>query len=253
MRLVCPNCSAQYEVDSSLLPDDGTEVQCSACSHVWFQTGPQGSQAPASPAPPRPAPEATAPPAEKAASARTAPTTPPPTAHTPSEVDEEVGVAAGPATPPPARELDPAVADVLRAEAEFEARQRAKDNPPFETQEELGLLGPATNDSAGAQGRAGAASLPDIDDISSTLEPVGFERAGHSELPQTESARKRSFLSGLAIPVILSCILAGIYLLSPELEQLLPSFQGPLAAYVGFVDTARATVAELLGIAPSAP
>lgn len=37
MRLVCPNCGAQYEVDERVIPDAGRDVQCSACGHAWYQ------------------------------------------------------------------------------------------------------------------------------------------------------------------------------------------------------------------------
>ena len=37
MRLVCPNCSAQYEIDPSMIPDEGRDVQCSNCGHTWFE------------------------------------------------------------------------------------------------------------------------------------------------------------------------------------------------------------------------
>ncbi len=37
MRLVCPNCGAQYEVDDRVIPDSGRDVQCSACGHGWYQ------------------------------------------------------------------------------------------------------------------------------------------------------------------------------------------------------------------------
>lgn len=37
MRITCPNCAAQYEVDGSLFPDEGREVQCSSCDTVWMQ------------------------------------------------------------------------------------------------------------------------------------------------------------------------------------------------------------------------
>ncbi|KAF0676434.1 zinc-ribbon domain-containing protein [Profundibacterium mesophilum] len=40
MRLICPNCTAQYEVDSAMIPDEGRDVQCSHCAHTWFQPGP---------------------------------------------------------------------------------------------------------------------------------------------------------------------------------------------------------------------
>ena len=37
MRLVCPNCGAQYEVDDRVIPDSGRDVQCSSCGHAWYQ------------------------------------------------------------------------------------------------------------------------------------------------------------------------------------------------------------------------
>ena len=39
MRLICTNCDAQYEVDDSVIPDGGRDVQCSNCGHAWFQPG----------------------------------------------------------------------------------------------------------------------------------------------------------------------------------------------------------------------
>ncbi|MEJ2035040.1 MAG: zinc-ribbon domain-containing protein, partial [Maritimibacter sp.] len=37
MRLICPNCGAQYEVDDRVIPENGRDVQCSACGHGWYQ------------------------------------------------------------------------------------------------------------------------------------------------------------------------------------------------------------------------
>lgn len=37
MRLVCPNCVAQYEVADGTIPDTGRDVQCANCNHIWFQ------------------------------------------------------------------------------------------------------------------------------------------------------------------------------------------------------------------------
>lgn len=37
MRLICPNCDAQYEVGEGVIPADGRDVQCSNCGHTWFQ------------------------------------------------------------------------------------------------------------------------------------------------------------------------------------------------------------------------
>jgi predicted Zn finger-like uncharacterized protein len=41
MRLICPNCDAQYEVDDAAIPAAGRDVQCSSCGHAWFQTHPE--------------------------------------------------------------------------------------------------------------------------------------------------------------------------------------------------------------------
>ena len=39
MRLTCPNCGARYEVDDSMIPAEGRDVQCSNCTTTWFQPG----------------------------------------------------------------------------------------------------------------------------------------------------------------------------------------------------------------------
>lgn len=41
MRLICPNCGAQYEVDAKVIPNAGRDVQCSNCGHTWFQRAPE--------------------------------------------------------------------------------------------------------------------------------------------------------------------------------------------------------------------
>ena len=38
MRLVCPNCKANYEVPRHAVPIGGREVKCASCGHSWFQT-----------------------------------------------------------------------------------------------------------------------------------------------------------------------------------------------------------------------
>lgn len=43
MRLICPNCAAQYEVDARVIPEDGRDVQCSNCGQAWFQL-PEGAE-----------------------------------------------------------------------------------------------------------------------------------------------------------------------------------------------------------------
>jgi predicted Zn finger-like uncharacterized protein len=38
MRLVCPNCKANYEIPRHVVPISGREVKCDSCGHSWFQT-----------------------------------------------------------------------------------------------------------------------------------------------------------------------------------------------------------------------
>lgn len=45
MRLVCPSCAAEYEVDGAAIPPEGRDVQCSNCGHTWLQF-PEGHGAP---------------------------------------------------------------------------------------------------------------------------------------------------------------------------------------------------------------
>ncbi|SLN59208.1 hypothetical protein ROJ8625_02988 [Roseivivax jejudonensis] len=132
MRLICPNCGAQYEVPANVIPTGGRDVQCSNCGHTWFQAHPDDPVA-------DDAPEAHAP-------VRDAGAAPDPDPHTEREPEPEADPEPEPETvaeheedAAPRRQLDPAVADVLRQEAEYEARHRAAESSSLETQTELAL------------------------------------------------------------------------------------------------------------------
>ena len=36
MIITCPNCNKQFRIDNSLIPDDGRDLQCGSCNHIWF-------------------------------------------------------------------------------------------------------------------------------------------------------------------------------------------------------------------------
>lgn len=124
MRLTCPNCDAQYEVPDEVVPTSGRDVQCSNCGQTWFQHHPDYM--------PDEDPETL----EELG----------PSEDIPDE-DEEVAPPPPPVPPggpePARRQLDPAVADILRqeAEAEHEARKKRQqaDQDPLESQPDLGL------------------------------------------------------------------------------------------------------------------
>lgn len=161
MRLICPNCAAQYEVGDDVIPTNGRDVQCSNCAHTWFET-PGASEA-------REA-EQSAPPALASIDAKVTDAAPleaadidtssivddvasdvVPSQNEPPETNQTVDE-----TPPQAeaqvedadtdmpavrRPLSPSVAEILREEAAREEARRITDTS-LETQPDLGLDSP---------------------------------------------------------------------------------------------------------------
>ena len=109
MRLICPNCGAQYEVADDVIPTAGRDVQCSNCGHTWFErpgaseAAEAGQALPPAVARPDPEPEPDMP------SANLADLAPEP----PAEPDPEPGQPPAPAfAPQPPVEPHPVVAPV---------------------------------------------------------------------------------------------------------------------------------------------
>ncbi len=36
MIITCPNCNKKFKIDISLIPDEGRDLQCGSCNHVWL-------------------------------------------------------------------------------------------------------------------------------------------------------------------------------------------------------------------------
>tara|TARA_B100000575_G_C22573874_1_gene362802 strand:+ start:53 stop:535 length:483 start_codon:yes stop_codon:yes gene_type:complete len=36
MIITCPNCKKQFKIDTSLIPDEGRDLQCGLCNNIWF-------------------------------------------------------------------------------------------------------------------------------------------------------------------------------------------------------------------------
>ena len=123
MRLICPNCGAQYEVADDVIPQDGRDVQCCNCAHTWFEN--HGAS------------EAEDTPAQNVD----------PALDDMEDDDAAWGAedyAAKPEiaekTAPKRQELDPAIADILREEAAREAAaRRAEAEIEMQSQPDLGL------------------------------------------------------------------------------------------------------------------
>lgn len=251
MRLTCPNCNAQYEVDDNVIPAGGRDVQCSACAHTWFQY-----------------------PMEVALQMRAA------DIDDDDDDDDDSPVTArteGSVRPGATPRIDKTVLDVLREEAERELGERKRSRQGLETQGDLGLTRPQRSraapsrvfgeeeplpDSAPVEAapppverpaRGEPASrrnlLPDIEELTSSLEPGSEARrrpATEVPLGAEPAGEKSGFRSGLSLTLLVALALVAVYVLAPLIAAKVPALAEPLAHYRGTIDTLRANVATML-------
>lgn len=249
MRLICPNCDAQYEVDDSVIPPGGRDVQCSNCGQTWFQPA-AGEEAPSFDAP-QAAPEPEPAPAPEPA--------PEPTPEPEPEPDYEPEPEPRPAPQQRRPVLDDSIADVLREEAERElqARQSEADGSDFESQPDLGLdeSTPAPGNQRpelqervarlrgiepdrDAKGGSRRDLLPDIEEINYTLRSTSDRKA--AERSTEDAPEKRSgFGRGFTLMVMLAVIAVAAYIFAPQLSAQFPQVEPYLAAYVEKADALR--------------
>jgi len=258
MRLVCPNCAAQYEVDAALIPAAGRDVQCSACGTTWFQPGAPEAAAPDSAPAPTPTPEAA-----------------PGYTDAWFDYDEDPDPLPAP-EPAPRRALDESLLSVLREEAEREARARRAEGtaPPADATDaavaELlaaaGTTPPAKAAEKPAEPAAQPAArprpviepvaeaepepepeeiapppprrdlLPDIEEINSTLRATPVRSAVERE---DTAPKRRGFASGFSFSLLIAAILLALYVMAPDIKARVPATGAALDAYVGAVDSAR--------------
>ena len=36
MIITCPNCNKKFKIESTLIPEDGRDLKCGSCNHVWL-------------------------------------------------------------------------------------------------------------------------------------------------------------------------------------------------------------------------
>jgi len=248
MRLICPNCDAQYEVVDDVIPTEGRDVQCSNCGQTWYQHHPDHM--------PEAAPEGDAP----------ADLVEPD--DTPAEDEERA-----PGAEPQRRELDPSVADILRQEAELETKARADEASGLESQPDLGLdstesetdrrarearermarmrgedPNPAPEHVSEATAAAAALGsrrdlLPDIEEINSTLRSTSDRQSGAPAEPGPDPVPKQpgasGFRRGFMLMVLLAVALGALYIFAPQIAQSVPGVDPYLSGFVAQVDTAR--------------
>lgn len=233
MRLVCPNCDAEYEVDASVIPDGGRDVQCSNCGHAWFQLPPELE-------------------AELAAEEALYDAPPPMTAPVPVESD----------VPAPSTGLDDQMLSVLKEEAERESQIRKAEAPVMETQTELGLETPEPSGGIGgavarrlarmkgidpdapiAKAKSRREVFPAIEEINSTLRASSEKRDGDgadlSNSLSGEPGQKSAFRTGFSLVLLLAVVAIAVYVMAPELRQQIPGAAGLIDRYVDQVNAGR--------------
>ena len=248
MRLICPNCDAEYEVDASVIPEGGRDVQCSSCGHGWFQLH---------------------------AGAETATENEFEDAATDGEelfaqeaeedfddADMDLHPQVELAAP---RALDDDVLSVLREEAERESAARRTEEPqPIETQTEFGLTAPVvppvlTDDPAAKRiaamkgidpapamadpekPQARRDLLPEIDEINSTLRATSERRDGEAGAVAEALGKngRNGFRRGFVLTLLAAVVAAAVYISAPQISQKFPQTAPALTAYVQKVDAMR--------------
>lgn len=289
MRLICPNCGAQYEINAALVPEAGRDVQCSACGHTWFQRRETVEEAVAQEA------GVTAPvqdetlaaggdPADGAAAAASVPAPEP-------EPEPEVPEPEIP-EPPRLRRPDQAALAILREEAEREAEARRREARGLETQGDLGLTGsapgrgpqpagPTPADIAAAATGAvidprpapaapedidldlgadeaaakGSDVFPDIEEINSSLSAAEHAAMSAQEaalVAETERSSRLGFRIGFLTVVAFVAILIVLYAFAPRLAEEFPGLRPALSNYVDWANARRDGVDALIRSAASA-
>ncbi len=264
MRLTCPNCGAKYDIADSVLAKRGRDVQCSNCGKTWYQKAikiePEAAKAedpkPKKKEMSKPAPEASEPAEDviKRAMAGSAEVDaleaerPPTEAELRKkrvaeaitriekhgeETDNQLARDLGEEPEPPS--IDPAVAAILRQEAEYEAEARRQ-----EALEAANGSGKVKRN--GVFGTA-SSKLPRIEDINPTPridddedddDEIDIEMGDPEALP-----RSSGFRLGFALTVIVFGLMVGVYVFHADLTEVFPALSPVLSDYVGTVDTAR--------------
>ncbi len=264
MRLICPNCDAQYEVSDTAIPVAGRDVQCSSCGHAWFQLPPEVE-------------------AEQAAEAALFDAPDAPDAVAPVEAVPDRTVIAPLADAPPLppvspvqRQIDESVLAVLREEAEREMIARRLDAQALETQEELGIdaaIAATVQQDATSRHLARLKGeepdiaphppapvaevvaapeikreltrrelLPDIEEINSSLRPgdvaMDDEGAAYDIVRRPEPGRS-SFRSGFVLMLVLGLVGLLAYVMAPQISAQIPATKPAMDGYVQAVDAGR--------------
>lgn len=238
MRLICPKCNAQYDIADDVIPEGGRDVQCSSCSHTWFQMDkPKVAGRPLTQRPtPKPA----------------------------TRVADDDGPRHQPIEDAPQRKpLDSSIADILREEAAHEQQARATEEAKPHPSEKAGQsaseraaetrkrIAQMTEDdqspaaiaaaSTGAVAGVNVRTMPDIDEINATLRAraTASDSSGLTEEEHEEVRQRRGFRRGFFVVLILMALAIAPYFFVDQIVENLPEAAPYMETYVKTVDDLR--------------
>ena len=244
MRLTCPNCTAQYQVPADAIPDNGRDVQCSACEHTWFQAGAIKPKLPKRELDPQVA-TVLREEAEREKRARlAAQQQDDPSPHSDQNPADQITAIDQPA---PIEYDDPDLDDI----AETAEPKRKKIYPP-----NLDDLDDLYNQTADTAEQAKGDTLPDPDDLQSSLHDNSDDVTllGVAD-PATEAKEKSNRRSGFILAFII--LAAGFWLYSnaAAVAQAIPQTKTALQIFVSSIDAVRdgltSFVASIIAIVSS--
>ena len=251
MRLICPNCGAQYEISDDAIPEDGRDVQCSNCGHTWFQTSANASIERDT---------------DEDLIADEVDLSPPEDDAELTEEDlEDVDE---PQPMPERRPLPEDVQAVLQEEATYEETARKAEAEALEYQQDLGLSGAAQESPRDVQARERMARLrgldpdgpesapeppeepsrkemlPYFEQINSTLRG-GVE---HASVPLSDAVEepvnhsRRGFRGGFGLALIIAAALTLAYVYASQISAAMPGIADMLAGYVAQGEQLRSSI-----------
>ena len=236
MRLTCPNCSARYEVDDSLVPPEGRDVQCSNCATTWFQPGNRARVE---------EPEAAENAAATAAPRRDLDPALRDILREEREREEQLRRAVAPVEEQEEMALDSPAAPATRA-------TEAEDQAPDEDEDVAAIRDMVAEETARPGRPQGAHELfPDIEEINSTLRATSDRNSGDFSTSDVDSMdvrprRRRGFRLGFLLVVLLAGAGIGAYAFAPEIIEFVPQAEPALTSYVDQVDQLRFQLDDLV-------
>ena len=226
MRITCPSCASEYDVDAAAIGARGRMVRCANCDAEWFQA-PAASDAADAPPPPAPAVSPEPQPA--------------PAPEPPKPVEPEVVVSETPEfdpAPPVYPEPEPVVQEaqsVYSAEASQPAGQTQHNVERIYYDVEPTAAPRFEETDVVEETRVRRRKDDGRDDLAASLRELEEDR------PNSTGG---AFLAGFSTIAVMAVILIAVYVKAPDLAKLAPAMEGPLSGYTEIVNQGRFALAE---------